>query len=107
MTGLEIAGAALIALGTCGLGWACWAQRKEIERLNGQVKQLTKEADSLNAYSLIPETQAQIWKHWADAYSSRFERSSRALQAIAAATAGIKHGTARKVHRMAREAIDG
>lgn len=79
MTGLEIAGFALIAIGACGLAVACWAQRREIERLRSACDTLAED-----------ELKALV-----------------ALNRVANATADIKHGTARKVHRMAREAIDG
>ena len=84
MTGLEIAGTALVAIGAAGLGLACWAQRREIEELRGEVRWHEKDA-----------------KDW----YRRTCKVSVALQAIAAATATGKSGTARKVHRMATEAL--
>ena len=82
MTGLGIAGVALVAMVAAGLGLACWAQRREIDRLR-------------HARAL------------ANAWFDLALRRRDALEAIAAATRNGKSGTARKVHRMASEALAG
>ena len=80
MTGLEIVGVALVAIVAAGLGLACWAQRREIDRLR-------------HARAL------------ANAWFDLARRRRDALEAIVAATETGKSGTARKVHRMASEAL--
>lgn len=101
MTILEIAGFALVAIGAFGLGWACWAQRREIERLNGLYDEALKEwgkAASKARADIVSDTAFQ-------SACIRLDDRTRTLQAIADATRNGKSGTARKVHRMATEGL--
>ena len=92
MTILELAGFGLATIGSLGLGWACWMQRREIERLRDDIE---TELDRV-----------EMWERSAHGWSKAIVTYEIALSAIAAATRDGKSGTAKRIHRMAMEGLN-
>lgn len=78
----------------CGLGLACWAQRREIERLRNEIVCWGDAPFQVVDCRKMLNTQLGL------AY-----RRGMTLLSIANATRNGKSGTARMVHRMAMEGL--